>query len=333
MISRLGVLAFAALAFASAPALAEAPACGGVDLVAKVRAERPEAYAAFERDARAVPNAEGLLWRIEAEGAAAPSYLFGTMHTTEKDLVALSEPARHALGAAKTVVVEVANATGAATQAEVISYVTANGVDFSGGGLEGLDEAQRAEVGRRIAASGLPASLAASLKPWFLGVTLQVAPCETKRIADGMRTIDLQVETLGRDAGAEIVGLESVTEQLDAVAKTPDETARRMIRDLLASQTASEDLRATTLQLYRDRRIGWYLAMKGETFGRALDVTAYSEFMETLVDRRNAVMAERSQPHIAAGGAFVAVGALHLPGPKGLVELYRQAGFTVTRVW
>jgi uncharacterized protein YbaP (TraB family) len=32
------------------------------------------------------------------------------------------------------------------------------------------------------------------------------------------------------------------------------------------------------------------------------------------------------------GGAFIAVGALHLPGPGGLIERFRAAGYAVTRV-
>lgn len=334
---RLFVLA-AAVALFAGPTLAAAPDCTGVDLVAKARRDAPAEYAAFEAEARAVPNAEGLLWRVEtasggAKGATVPSYLFGTMHTTDADLVALSEPVRTALAGAGTVAVELADASGAKAQAEVIAYVTANALDLSGAGLDGLTSEQRAEVGRRIEETGLPASLAASLKPWFLGITLQVSPCETKRMASGLPTVDAAIERTGRDRGAAIVGLETVTEQLDAVSKIPDETARRMIRDTVATPRAGADLQATTLQLYRDRRIGWYLAMKGGALGPALDVGAYADFMEQIVDRRNRLMAERSKALIERGGAFVAVGALHLPGPKGLVELYRQAGFTVTKVW
>ncbi len=43
-------------------------------------------------------------------------------------------------------------------------------------------------------------------------------------------------------------------------------------------------------------------------------------------------MADRAAPLLKGGGAFMAVGALHLPGREGLVELLRQQGFTVTRV-
>ena len=38
-------------------------------------------------------------------------------------------------------------------------------------------------------------------------------------------------------------------------------------------------------------------------------------------------------PLIDEGAAFIAVGAAHLIGEKGLVELYRQAGYKVTAVW
>lgn len=323
------------LAVGPAPAAADdAPkACAGVDLVAKAKAEKPADYATFERDARAVPNAEGLLWRVTPRNGAAPSYLFGTMHTTDPDLVALSEPVRTAIGQSKLVAVELADAKGAKSQAELVAYVTANALDLSGGGLEGLTTEQRAEVGRRLAETGLPASLAASLKPWFLGITLQVTPCETRRMAEGKPTVDFAVEDIGKAAGARIVGLETVTEQLDAVSKIPEETARRMIRDTVETASAGDDLQATTLQLYRDRRVGWYLAMKGGALGAALDVGAYADFMEQIVDRRNVLMADRSKALIEDGGAFVAVGALHLPGAKGLIELYRQAGFVVTKVW
>jgi uncharacterized protein YbaP (TraB family) len=44
-------------------------------------------------------------------------------------------------------------------------------------------------------------------------------------------------------------------------------------------------------------------------------------------------MAERAGPLIAKGGAFVAVGALHLSGKRGLIEIFRAKGYSVTKVW
>ena len=62
------------------------------------------------------------------------------------------------------------------------------------------------------------------------------------------------------------------------------------------------------------------------------DADAYSDFEQRIIIDRNHRMAERALPILADGNAFIAVGALHLPGKEGLVELFRQAGFTVTRV-
>ena len=55
--------------------------------------------------------------------------------------------------------------------------------------------------------------------------------------------------------------------------------------------------------------------------------------MRALLQGRNATMAERAAPLLASGGAFIAVGALHLAGKTGLVERFRAQGYTVTKVW
>jgi uncharacterized protein len=60
---------------------------------------------------------------------------------------------------------------------------------------------------------------------------------------------------------------------------------------------------------------------------------AQDEFMRALLQNRNAIMAGRTAPLLASGGAFIAVGALHLAGKTGLVEQFRADGYTVTKVW
>ena len=44
-------------------------------------------------------------------------------------------------------------------------------------------------------------------------------------------------------------------------------------------------------------------------------------------------MAERMQQYLQQGKAFIAVGALHLPGKEGLLNLLEQQGYTVRRVY
>lgn len=58
----------------------------------------------------------------------------------------------------------------------------------------------------------------------------------------------------------------------------------------------------------------------------------FDSYEQSLLVRRNRMMRDNALPYLAEGGAFIAVGALHLPGRHGLVTLLREAGYTVTAV-
>jgi uncharacterized protein YbaP (TraB family) len=52
-------------------------------------------------------------------------------------------------------------------------------------------------------------------------------------------------------------------------------------------------------------------------------------FVDNLIDRRNLLMVERMAMRLAEGNAFIAVGALHLPGDQGILHLLEQQGYKV----
>ena len=56
-------------------------------------------------------------------------------------------------------------------------------------------------------------------------------------------------------------------------------------------------------------------------------------FDQRLLYDRNTRMLERMQPQLKAGNSFVAVGALHLYGDKGLLAQLAREGYKVTRVY
>jgi uncharacterized protein YbaP (TraB family) len=65
------------------------------------------------------------------------------------------------------------------------------------------------------------------------------------------------------------------------------------------------------------------LAMNGA------DAQMPPKFYKAIVTDRNHRMAERAAVFIKEQSIFIAVGALHLPGPEGVIELLRKKGFTV----
>ena len=55
-------------------------------------------------------------------------------------------------------------------------------------------------------------------------------------------------------------------------------------------------------------------------------------FLELLLWQRNRRMAGRMLPHLEAGGAFIAIGALHLPGVGGVLDILSGHGYTVESI-
>jgi len=94
-----------------------------------------------------------------------------------------------------------------------------------------------------------------------------------------------------------------------------------------------QDVIETMSQLYLAGDVGMIMPMMRAAAPQAEgDVDSYADFEQRIIIDRNHTMATRAAPILADGNVFMAVGALHLPGAEGVVELLRKEGFTVTAV-
>ena len=146
--------------------------------------------------------------------------------------------------------------------------------------------------------------------------------------------VDQFLAQTAKDAGVKVIGLETPEAQLAAIAAMRPEVAAALLTLSARDPGMNDDLYATMLKLYRESRPAEILAVSDALGGvSAAERAAENEFMRDLLQGRNATMAERAGPLLASGGAFIAVGALHLAGRIGLVERFRAMGYTATKVW
>jgi uncharacterized protein YbaP (TraB family) len=171
------------------------------------------------------------------------------------------------------------------------------------------------------------------LKPWFLAI-LTALLGEAEREARGLPEVDQFLAETAKDSGVKVIGLETAEEQLTAIANMRPQVAATLLTLAARDPGMNDNLYATMLKLYRESRPAEIVAIT-EALGGLSDAerAAEDEFMRALLRGRNATMAERAAPLLAAGGAFIAVGALHLAGKAGLVERFRAMGYSVTKVW
>ena len=122
-----------------------------------------------------------------------------------------------------------------------------------------------------------------------------------------------------------------MAEQLRAMASLPMEFHMKGLVETLKLGDRIDDVIETMIVLYEREDTGMFWPLLRAVLPSAgEDEAGYAAFEETMISSRNRVMAENAGPILAKGNAFVAVGALHLPGPEGLIELFRKAGYTVT---
>ena len=315
----------------SSPTSAAPIPCGGTDLVARVESETPETYAALAREAAQMKNGDGLLWRIDGRGVA-PSYLFGTIHFTDRRVHAFSDETLAALNAASAVAVETLAVL--SSPLDTASPEAAAMTQLADG--KTLDDVLPGDV-RDALKNAMTARLMvyegfATMKPWLVMQLLSYPPCELASIVTDNAIVDRNIAKRAKEAGKELIGLETEIEQFSSFDSIPMAAQIEMLRASAMLSYQVDDVHETFVQLYRRGDVGMIEVFSRHLMGDDFDPAAYEAFMEGLLHSRNLRMRDRARPHVEKGGVFIAVGALHLPGDTGLIELFRKEGFTVTRV-
>lgn len=259
---------------------------------------------------------QGRLWRIEQQGRV--SYLFGTMHSEHADVVTLPLIIRSHFESAKTLVLEMVldqDAVLALSRAGMIS----DGPDLR----ELLGPALYRRTADAMEDYGVPEHALRSMKPWMVFSTLMMPKSRTGMFLD----LQLYYEALAK--GKTVKGIETAQEQIAVFDTMPIADQVVLLEDTL------EQL--PEMQAYFDRMREIYLSgdlAALERFSNEMmagdDPELIARFNRRFITDRNRLMAERLEPVLKDGDAFIAIGALHLPGEQGVLHLLQQKGYEVS---
>lgn len=277
-----------------------------------------------------VLHGRGLLWKVERPGLA-PSYLFGTMHVTDQRVLNLPPAVEAAFTEARSATFEV-------ILADEDRFTMAQSMVLTDG--RRLETILGPELfGRTVDAGqtyGLGPAQLNLFKPWAVASLLSLPRAELARAGAGAQPLDKWLQTEALRQGKPIFALETPAEQMALFDGLP---AADQIAMLTAAVEASAKLEATF-----ETMIGHYLARdtgalhalanaQGDAPAESDAKPIAGSFMFRFIDTRNRIMAERMTERLDQGGAFIAIGALHLPGEKGLVSLLKARGYRVEAVY
>ncbi len=287
-----------------------------------------------QTQAKAMLNGQGLLWRIDRAGLAS-SYLFGTVHSTDDGAIALARKAALNIATAKSVATELGGPFDAYGKGEMAAALFMRAIDKEHdtfAALHGPAEIALAEG--FVTSHKFSVELAHHLRLWFLAAVLSLPACEVERQQQELPDVDTVIAQSGKDAGLKVVGLETIDEQANAIAAIKTETAAQLLLGAARHPALNDDVYVSLLALYRAGRPSDIIALTQDLTGiTPRERKAQEDFLAALLLGRNAIMAQRLKPLLQAGGAFIAVGALHLPGKEGLIERLRADGYRLENVW
>ncbi|MFE8035311.1 TraB/GumN family protein [Thiohalocapsa marina] len=263
---------------------------------------------------------QGLLYRLQPPGGA-PSWLFGTIHSDDPRVLDVPEAVLDALAGARTLVLEVVpDAEAAARSMAAMRYE----------GVQTLEDALPpdlyADTLAALAARGLPASVGRQFWPW--GVVLLLSLPES----DSGEILDLHLYRRAQAAEQPVSALERVDEQMQVFAQLAPEQQVTLLRETLASLEQMPAIFDALVAAYLARDLA-ALADIGKRQMQHGDPAVAAYLQTQLLDVRNRRMAERIMPLLQRGGAFIAVGALHMTGSGGLLQRLQAAGVAVERIY
>lgn len=270
-------------------------------------------------------HGQGRLWQVETPNSA-PSYLFGTMHASEASVVSLPRQVVQALDQTGHLVLEMVLSS--ETNLEMAqAMILTDGRSLS----QIIGPELFAEAGVVAQRYGMPAAQLEVLRPWALMALFSLPPAELARQQSGQAALDQMLQSRASAAGTPVHGLETIAEQVGVFAGLAE-------ADQVALLDAALALNAQVDRLYEDMKRAYLagdldsLHLIAETQQAATDPALEALLEDRLITARNHRMAERLTEHLTRGGAFVAVGALHLSGDTGVLHLLEQRGYRVERV-
>ena len=263
---------------------------------------------------------DGLLWRIDSSSGQY-SYLLGTIHSDDQRVTNLPPAVSKAFAESKSFSGEIDMGMETLMRAGELMFST------SGTTLDKRINAKMyREVVRKLVDYGIPEMLVQRMKPWAVAATLSL-PKPTTGVF-----LDLKLYQMASSSQKALYGLETIEEQTGAMEAIPEHLQIKMIADALKLNPTIDQIIDSLIVAYTSRDLDRIVQISDEAM-KLGDQSVNKAFERELIVKRNQLMLSRMKPRLKEGHAFIAVGALHLPGEHGLLSLLKKQGYRLTSVF
>ena len=262
-------------------------------------------------------NDNTLLWQISGKELKNEAYVFGTMHILCPEDSKLSPSMVALLGMVKAIYFEV----DMDDMVQMVGSMKSMNMKDETRLVDLLSLEDYEKVSAYFSSkSKLPFKMIENYKPMLLSsmIAEQEMPCKA---TNGM---ELTILNEANKHKAEIKGLETLSFQAGLFDSIPyAEQAKELVKAIDSTIHQSGQL-DSMMKFYRDQDLNALDKMINST-----EAGLEAKYMDLLLYNRNRNWANQFETVSKDGPILIAVGAGHLAGQQGLLQLLRQKGYTV----
>lgn len=258
-----------------------------------------------------------LLWQVSGNGLIKPSFVFGTMHLLCSAEEMMNDSLLAALSRTEQVFFEI-DMDNPGEMLGVFKFIRMKD-NKKISDLLSQEEYERVKNYFAKNKTVLPLSMMERFKPYFVAAMLSESkmPCATKT---GMEELILKQ---AKKEGKTISGLESIEFQASVFDSIPySEQAKELLQAI--DEEAKQDS-------FTNRMAAIYLSQDLDQIEKLTleEEGGVSSYLDLFLYGRNANWIPAMEAAMKKQPALFAVGAAHLPGDNGVLNLLKKAGYTV----
>ncbi len=262
---------------------------------------------------------QSLLWKVSGKNIKNPSYVYGTIHIQDKRVFSFDETVLKAFESSQAFAMEI-------LMDEIPHKEMVEAMLMKNTSLDKLMSKEDYKILDSIvkAKTGSGVFMFNKMKPFFLSSQLM----QMDMSKDMEAPLDLYFLQKARKAGKPCFGVEKFMDQINAVdAISYEDQVEMLMKGLTDTSENDDSLKlAEMLETYRKFDLE-------KMFELTSDTTLPAEFSKAFLIDRNKVMVKNFIKISKKQSLFCAVGAAHLAGDTGVLQLLRKKGYTVEPVY
>lgn len=262
-----------------------------------------------------IPTENALLWEISGKGLQKSSFLYGTIHVVCPNDLGFSEEAKKAFNVSEQLYLEldlddpelaIEMQRSMASQTHLRNLLKANE-------YEQLESFFRERTGYSIESLGM-------IKPFYL-LSYTYSPMIG---CNQPISVEKGLAEIAYIQNKNIFGLETLEDQLSVFEKISQQKQANILLSCIKDFSKMQESFQALLKDYKEENLNALVKTSFDSYS--------ARYEHLLLDRRNKRWLKKITKISVKKSTFFAVGAAHLAGEKGVINLLRKKGYTVTAV-